>query len=91
MQIFPGATFRFGLCQKVTPSVYLRVDLMLVPSLRKDNASAYAIHVWGQVSFPQSLHDVAKYFMVAEVSSSASSAQACFLHCLTRSVSQESH
>ena len=49
MQIFPGATFRFGLCQKVTPSVFLRVDLMSVPSLRKDNASAYAIHVWGQV------------------------------------------
>ena len=73
MQIFPGATFRFGLCQKVTPSVYLRVDLMSVPSLRKDNASAYAIHVWGQVSFPQSLHDVAKYFMVAE------GQQQCFL------------
>ncbi|CAL5218474.1 g159 [Coccomyxa viridis] len=52
MQIFPGATFRFGLCQKVTPSVYLRVDLMSVPSLRKDNASAYAIHVWGQVPVP---------------------------------------
>ena len=58
MQIFPGATFRFGLCQKVTPSVYLRVDLMSVPSLRKDNASAYAIHVWGQVRPSQIMHSM---------------------------------
>ena len=58
MQIFPGATFRFGLCQKVTPSVFLRVDLMSVPSLRKDNASAYAIHVWGQVRLPETVRSM---------------------------------
>lgn len=49
MQIFPGVTFRYGMCARGTPSAYLRVDLMWVPSLRRDNASAYAIHLWAKV------------------------------------------
>ena len=49
MQIFPGVTFRYGMCARGAPSAYLRVDLMSVPSLRRDNASAYAIHLWTKV------------------------------------------
>ena len=49
MQIFPGVTFRYGMCARGTPSAYLRVDLMSVPSLRRDNASAYALHLWAKV------------------------------------------
>lgn len=49
MQIFPGVSFHYGMCAKGTPSAHLRVDLMSVPSLRRDNASAYAIHIWSKV------------------------------------------
>lgn len=49
MQIFPGVSFRYSMCARGTPSAHLRVDLMSVPSLRRDNASAYAIHVWSKV------------------------------------------
>ena len=50
MQIFPGVTFSYGMCARGAPSAYLRVDLMSVPSLRMDNASAYAIHLWTKVT-----------------------------------------
>ena len=49
MQIFPGVSFHYSMCARGTPSAHLRVDLMSVPSLRRDNASAYAIHVWSKV------------------------------------------
>ena len=49
MQIFPGVSFHYSICARGSPTAHLRVDLMSVPSLRRDNASAYAIHVWSQV------------------------------------------
>lgn len=50
MEIYPGAIFHYRPCSAgAAPVAYLRADLMAVPSTRRDNASAYAIHSWMRV------------------------------------------
>ncbi|CAL8470071.1 g9613 [Coccomyxa elongata] len=51
MEIFPGAIFRYRPCAAGAPVAYLRADLMAVPSTRRENASAYAIHTWTRMPF----------------------------------------